>query len=285
MSVRQHIVAQVAASLNWLAIDQDGEPSDPGTTTVAVTRADGSTIHAAGTATTATGNTRTVQITAGQNAAPDLLTATWTGVDAAGTTQIAVSGGVYFTADDLRDRHKSVAVTADYPTAEILDARRQVEAKFERPGMPAFVPRFTVATPSNGFIPQRGVRQVRWVIRDDEDDTLVSTGLDDYVTVTDGGIRCASSVASAGVEFGYDCPPADVFEAALLYARHLLTTNRSRVDFRPVATINPDGSRDQFATPGVASWVTGIPDVDEVLKAYARRATVGSIHARPWWAA
>ena len=71
----------------------------PGTTTVAVTGSDGSTILAAGTATTVVGTTRTVAIPA---QSVDELTAVWTGATATETTTHDVVGGVYFTAAQLR---------------------------------------------------------------------------------------------------------------------------------------------------------------------------------------
>lgn len=283
MAVRQRIVAGVAATLTWQAVDQDGEPSDPGTTTVAVVRADGSTVHAAGTATTATGTARTVALTAAQNASPDQYTTTWTGATASGQTTIDAAGGVYFTVAALRAAHPAVNNEAAYPAATIIAKRREVEAKFERGGMPAFVPRFAVVAPSNGKVAQRGVRYVRWVELDDEDGTIISSGLDDYTTVTVAGVNCSASVARVGLVHGYDVPPADVDAAAMLYCRHLLTSHAAQVDMRPLATINPDGSRDTFATPGTGSWVTGIPEVDEVLKGYSLPRRVGTIHATGWW--
>lgn len=284
MTVRQRIIAGTAATLTWRPVDQDGEPSDPGTTTVAVTRSDGSTVHAAGTATSGSGTSRTVALTLAQNALPDRYTATWTGAAATGTTTTDAAGAVYFGVQELRDRETSVASEETYPTTTVQEMRRVVEDKFERTGV-VFVPRFQVVTPSNGVVSMAGVRSIRWVQLDDEDETVVTTNLDDYAEVFPQHVQVlSSSVLRMGVERGMDAPPSEVRRAAMRYCRHLLTGTSPGVDYRPLSTVNPDGSRDQYATPGVANWRTGIPEIDEVLMDYAApsRRRVGTIHTAPW---
>lgn len=284
MTVRQRIIAGSAATITWRPVDQDGEPSDPGTTTVAVTRSDGSTVHAAGTATSGSGNTRTVALSLSQNARPDRYTATWTGATATGSTTIDAAGGVYFGVQELRDRESSVAQLADYPTETVQEMRRVVEDKFERTGV-VFVPRFVVVAPSNSVVNMAGVRAIRWVQLDDEAETVITTDLDDYAEIEPQHVRVLSTyVKRIGLERGMDAPPSEVRRAAMRYCRHLLTANQPGVDYRTLSTVNPDGSRDQYAIPGVANWRTGIPEVDEVLMDYAApsRRRVGTISTAPW---
>ena len=284
MSVRQRIVAGTAATLSWQAADQHGEPADPGTTTVVVTRSAGSTAVASTTA-TEDGTLRTVTLPAGENTGPDLLTATWTGTTAVESTTIDVAGGVYFTEAELRDHERSVSVQAEYLPADVRAQRRIVEDTFERSTGVAFVPRFSIVTPSADQVPLRAVRSVSWVLLDDSAGTVVTTSLDRYCEITDQAlVMLTGGVAKVGVVHGFDRPPSDVWRAAMRFCRHLLAGTNPGIDFRPMATINPDGSRDQFATPGVADWETGIPEVDAVLKDYRRRAdrTPRSFRTMPW---
>lgn len=284
MSLRQRIVAGTAATLSWQAADQHGEPADPGTTTVVVTRSAGSTAVASTTA-TEDGTARTVALPAAQNTGPDLLAAVWTGETAAGSTLVDVAGGVYFTVPDLRAHELSVSVDAEYSAADVRTQRRIVEDTFERCVGVAFVPRFSIVTPSNGQVPLRAIRSVSWVQLDDSAGTVVTTSLDDYCEISDQRLMLlAGGIAKVGVVHGWDAPPADLWRAAMRYCRHLLAGTNPGIDYRPMATINPDGSRDQFATPGVANWETGIPEVDVVLNDYRRRAQrqVRTIHTMPW---
>jgi hypothetical protein len=143
MTARQRIVAGTAATLTWQAVDQNGEPADPGTTTVAVSGSAGAVILAAGTSTTAVGTTRTVAIPAQD---VDDLTVTWTGADATATGGVDVVGGVYFTVAQLREWERSLSSGQDYTPADVIAKRIETETLFEQRTMQAFVPRFTVLT-------------------------------------------------------------------------------------------------------------------------------------------
>lgn len=281
MAVSQRVVAGTAAQLRWQAVNQDGEPSDPGLTTVQATRSDGSTVLAAGSPTVIDGTARTVEI-APQEC--DLLTVTWTGALAVETVEVEIVGGVYFTVAELRAHHTAVTDDVEYPAEMVRQMRQVVEVIFEHPHIGVFfVPRFMTIAPSNGMVRQRGVRTVHWVRLDDG--SFVTSGLDDYVEISADGVQCLSSAIDlVGLVAGYPAPPADVWRVAMLATRHLLTAHRTEMDFRVMSVTNPDGSRSQYATPGLSQWVTGIPEVDEVLKRYGAQARqrVGSIHTVPW---
>lgn len=277
MSVGQRIVAGTAATLSWQAVDQDGEPSDPGTTTVEVTRSDGSSVIAAGTAATAVGALRTIAIDPQD---VDELTAVWTGTTAVETTFIAVVGGVYFTSAELRDEQPSVVSTVEYPLARVLKMRQVIEVVFEQSTGVYFVPRFQQIAPSNGFCRQRGVREVRWVRL--TNGTFVTTNLDSYVERTAGGVIVLSTAVDlVGLVAGFARTPEDIWRVAMLAVRHLLTSNSLNMDYRVMAVSNPDGSMSQYATPGLSLWVTGIPEVDEALKRYRPLANPKSISTAP----
>ena len=158
MTARQRIVAGTAATLTWQAVDQDGEPADPGTTTVAVAGSAGTVVLAAGTATTVSGTARTVSIPA---QSLDQLTVTWTGATATATATVDVVGGVYFSAAQLRADQTAVIDSARFTTAMIVEARTIAETVFEQRTHTAFLPRFAVLTSTRGSkIARTGIRAV-----------------------------------------------------------------------------------------------------------------------------
>ena len=160
MTARQRIVAGTAATLTWQAVDQNGEPADPGTTTVAVSGSAGTVVLAAGTATTTSGTARTVDIAA---QAVDTLTVVWTGVSRTATTYVDVVGGVYFTSAQLRADQPAVANESTHPLADIIEARTITETMFDQRTDMAFVPRFAVLTTDRTARARRtGIRSVKW---------------------------------------------------------------------------------------------------------------------------
>ena len=276
MTARQRIVAGTAATLTWQAVDQDGEPADPGTTTVAVAGSARTVVLAAGTATTVSGTARTVAIAA---QSLDQLTVTWTGATATATATVDVVGGVYFTTAQLRADQTSVIDTVRFTTAEIVEARTITETIFEQRTRTAFVPRFAVLTSTRGSkIARTGIRAVRWVQTVDDTYYTTAADIEDLVTITQAGLDCAQSVERVGLSYGFDACPADVRKAAMLYTRHILAeAAASGIDMRAIATSAPDGQAFGAVTPNRANAVTGIESVDEVLRAYYYRAAVRSV--------
>ena len=126
----QRVLRGAAATLTYVNLDADGVAADAaGAVTVGVTRADGTVLVAAGTATTKPGSTTgiyTVGLTPTQTAQLDLLTATWTvGVltAAARTTEHLVVGGYMFSIDELRSARTGMDDVATWPTADMIAAR------------------------------------------------------------------------------------------------------------------------------------------------------------------
>lgn len=248
---------------------------------MAITGSDGSTVIAAGTDADEAETLRTIDIDAQE---VDLLTATWIGENATAVTLIDVVGGVYFTVAELRANEKAVINPDDYPIADIQSKRQIAETIFEQPSKTSFVPRFYVLVPSERFASQQGIRSVRWVeftdgsFETDSDDILNS------VEIANEGIYVSRSVKRVGVVVGFDVPPPDVWRASMRYVRHMLTEGTTNMDMRVMASSLPDGQIQQFATPGLSLWVTGLPEIDEVIKRYREPAMVRSIRPRTWFA-
>lgn len=279
----QRILRGTSATLTFQGRDADGEPADPGTVTVGVTRSDGSTVIAAGTATTVAGTTRTVDLTAAQTTTLDVLYASWSvsGTTIA-TTRHDVVGGFYFGIDDLRGAEPSTATAPDL--TEFRRVRSYVETFIEQATRKAFVPRFDVARieGSRGYdvvLPRLHLRQVRWVklwSSNTASSTLTPTAVAAIPPDPSGIMRLDQStcgyVVEVGFEHGHDAPPADVAREAIRFARE--QSNRARTRALPEAATSmrlDNGSFVTLATPGVGNWHTGITSVDDMIRRYSSR--------------
>lgn len=175
---------------------------------------------------------------------------------------------MYFTTARLRAAHPEVSVETTYPPEAIIAKRLVTETKFEQATKTAFVPRFRVIPVYDSIAREQLVRSVRWLQL--QDGTFITDPAEIAVRcrLSTAGVVVTVPAAAVGAVVGFDTPPSDVAEAALLYTKHQLTSTASQVDMRVLALNTPDGSMMRFATPGVAGWVTGIPEIDEVLKRY-----------------
>lgn len=278
---RQRIVAGTVAQLSWQAVDQNGEPADPGTTTVGVTDSAGSVVLAPGTATAASDTARIVTAPAH---AVDQLTVTWSGATASQVTYVDVVGGVFFTSAQLRAQEPAVASVADYPLAAILEARQIVETVFEKRTHAAFVPRFSIlTTDARCFAARTGIRSVAWYSPLDATIVTDATMVASAVDVGQGGAQCASGVDRLGVVHGFDVCPADVAHVAMLYCRHLMTAAaKTNIDMRTLATSSPDGQVAGQFIAGRPRFITGIEEIDEVLRAYRSPKMPRLARVSPW---
>lgn len=277
----QRIVAATTATLEWQGIDQYGEPGDPGTVTVSVVRSDGSVVLAAGTATLGSAaNPRTVALTPTQTAQLDVLTAIWSsGGVALATTTHEVVGGVYATLAEIRAVEDSLAGTTDFTDVTLRRCRSEVEATIEQVTHQAFVPRFSVVeVPAGRPLRVVNLRSVRWSRIAPNDDVWVDT---DPLWDPFGQFVNADARALVGVEHGLDAPPYDLKRAAMIAVRRQAGLSRSAVSSRALSYTTPQGEVQRFPTPGLGPWITGIPDVDEVIRRYVHADRPRAIRMTP----
>src|SRR5690349_8723938 len=92
---------------------EDGVPVDPGTVTVEITRADGTSLVAAGAATTGSGSTpRAFALTTTHTALLDRLTVTWTSTAKGTLTSVVeVVGGYLFNLAEFADEVSASTTT------------------------------------------------------------------------------------------------------------------------------------------------------------------------------
>lgn len=283
-SSSQRIVAATAATLIWQGVDQDGEPADPGTVTVAVSRADGSVVRAAGTATTGTGSTpRAVALTVAETATLDDLLLTWSVAGTVvATTHAEIVGGVYASVAEIRAIEDSIADLADDTTATIKRARSEVESTIEQVCRQAFVPRFSVLeVPSDRMLRIPNLRAVRWMKTVQAVAGIALYNPFDPFGSIYGPWGTAGERVLVGVEHGLDRPPPDLKRAAIKAIRRQATLNKSGIDARAMSYTGPSGETQRFPTPGLGPWITGIPDVDEVFQRYTMTDVPGVIRVIP----
>lgn len=287
----QQLIAGAAATLSWQPTDSDGEPATPGTVTVGVTRSDGTVVIVSGTVPAGTGaSPRTVALTAAQTAQLDHLTATWTsgGVVVAVTVAEVIGRPLLTFAElvDLEPRAASIAL----PT--FLRRRREVDRLFAERTLRGFTPRFEVQRLRPGHHDRGGVidrplvlnhpdlRRVRWARHVDTDGSVTNLTVSSVPSspagvayLRDGTSWPTSGDVEIGYEYGYDRTPHDVLSAAALYLRFVAGSGTTSVPERATSYADGAGGVTQLATPGLGPFITGIPEVDEVLTAYRWNAT------------
>ena len=297
----QQLLRGVAGTLSWQNVDADGEAAAPaGAVTVEVTRADGTVLAAAGSATTGSGSSpRTYALTAAQLATLDNLTAVWTdGGDASThTTYVEVVGGFYFSVADARAEETSLKVDK-YSDTRVRAKRQEVEEEFEFICGTAFVPRYRRATfdgddTNQLLLPDRRIRRIRSVrVYSDADTYVAYTAAQLAALVIDDGRtlrRTGTDVFTAGIgnivveyEHGHERPTKQLKTAAMTRLRLMLNETKGGIPDR--ATRFTAGNDGTYELDTADKYSTGYPDIDAVLSRYSERGgTSGSAaYSRPF---
>lgn len=276
---RVRVLVQTPASpqVSFLA-NETGEDADADVT-VTVTRADG-TVIATDAATSAVGG-GVYSYALDPQARLDLITLAWSGtfggLDATVPTQVEIVGGFYVGLDKIRTQ-PNVDSHAKWDTVDLARARDWFEDLAEDVTGVAWVPRFArekVSGPrcSDAVIlrhhPVRAVTSVRSYTSAAAYTSFTVDELAD-LDVTDSGIVRRQWLGSwpSGkrnlvfeYEHGYDAPPADLREAALVAIRDKLLGDRTGSRQLSVST---EQGIVRSATAS-ADFPVGIPFVDAVL--------------------
>lgn len=285
----EQILRGSAATISATFSDQDGDAAEPsGTVTVGIADEAGTTVVAAGTATTvgATG-VRSYALTPAATADLRVLVATWTNGTTTTTTRTEVVGGYYASVRAIRQSDPVLDDPRKYPAAAIVAARRAVESEFEDYCGVSFVPRYRrVRLDGSGddelVLPNIELRRV--VSVREYDATLnhydYSPGQLAAIAATPNGVlvRMDDYVFLEGdrnvvveYEHGYDRPPADILEAFFLRVRDVLNRSNRGVPDRATTFTSDVGGTYSLLVAGRGGSITGIPDVDAALRRYARK--------------
>lgn len=283
----QRTLAGTDAVLSWQALDGNGIDRDPGTVTVSVASSNGTAL-VTNQATTGTGaNPRIYTLAASLIPTPERLTATWmVSGTAVATTTCEVVGGYIASLSAIFGRFPGLAEPSKWPRSQVIEARNGTEDEFHNACAVAFVPRFATATLRGSghrrlIVPHQELRQVAWATyRTDGSTTEIAftsqqlasieasgTGLADF---TDSSYWPHDATISIGYSHGYDAAPADVVDAFMIRLNDVLSRRNSSLPSRAITMSSPDGVSTSLAVPGWGTNLTGIPDVDTVLKRYNR---------------
>jgi hypothetical protein len=257
----------------------DGVPADDGIPTISITRADGTTLVAPGTA-TSSGGTGIRQYALPAQPEVNLLKATWTGATQTVITWVEVVGDILYTLAAMRGVKVAggtpFASTTDFPNQVLLDRRAEVTDDFEARTGYSFIPRFARETLDGDGSSQLVLRQLRCskllsvtidgTAQQTSDFTLASSGV---LAWKRGGWFSTLQRQNVVVEYvyGWDRPPAAISTVALLRTAMLLQPSQ----FAGAVTVTtPDGGSYSYSQAGQSFQGGGIrhygwPDIDATL--------------------
>jgi hypothetical protein len=277
-----HLIERGTPEMLEMRWFRDGELIDPGAVTVGITDARGTTVVAAGTATSGTGAAaRTYELTATLAANCDVYTVTWTPALTYGpqTQEVEIVGEHLFTLTDLAYFDDRAVTVAGIPQSRMERMRRRLMDEFEEICGVAFMPRYRLLEldgtgRSDVLLPNIRVTAIRSIDYRDTgsaDWTAFSAGELADVRFSSWGrvARETSGAFTAGIgnwrigyEHGWKTVPADVNDAALTAARYLIVP--SNLSSRALQQ-SADFGTIQLATAGRHGDFYGIPAVDSVL--------------------
>jgi len=260
---------------------EDGVAVDPGTVTVGITRADGTTLVSAGTATTGSGSSpRAFALMTTHTALLDQLHVTWTSTAKGELTSVVeVVGGFVFTVAQARQISglSRTDNSGNYviPTAQIIEARTEVERMLEHELGYAMVPRYSLETISGDGGYSLGLRPYVRSVRSVTVDSTAWTGPEvALLAFNPSGFVYSSSRWSegfanitVGYEHGMDVPPPNAAGVALKLARSLVVG--SPADDR-AASVSTDEQTTTFYVPG-ASEPFALPEANRFVQAHSLR--------------
>lgn len=287
---RQRVKVGVAANLDVVIEDQDGEPistTNSAVVTVNITHDNGNTLVTGGTTSTNgfanTNGTYRYALSAVNNTTTNLLHASFVATNTLTTQIYEVVGGFYFSAAELRAWDSSIT-SSNFSDATVHRYRDIAETECEWITGTAWVPRFkTLRLDGSGSstlnLPLwsiRTVRDVRSYTSATSYTSLSSTELAAIeckewgrVTRLDGGtFQAGGENIEVDVEHGYDRPPAELREAVMKRCRSLLQQPKSAIPDRATSYTIADVGVFNISTPGVRGAETGIPEVDAVYARY-----------------
>lgn len=250
---------------------ETGTDDDP--VTVAVTRADGTTVTGVGA--TASPGAGVYTATLPAQTTLDVLTATWTGATSKVRTTHEIVGANIVELAEIRAQ-TNLSNTTTYPPALLEEARAWFVDLVDDFCCFSPVPRFTQET-VDGKGGSRLALTTRPYIRRLRYATIDGTAVDDALlakwSLADGILDASLSGTSFTVgrgnvtvayEYGLDRPDADLRRAALTAIRYrVLTDTNQQLPDRVISQTNDFGSVQYTQASG--NYPTGIPDVDSTL--------------------
>jgi hypothetical protein len=271
----------------------------PDSATVTITRADGTVLVNAATATEAGTGKVTYTVTPAQTALLDKWTVDWVatfgGQSQTFRTFVEVAGDVLFTLSEARAL-KPLDNTTTYTNDTVIAMRTSVEQAIEEACGVAFVPRYELETVSAGGSSYWGGGysygpggygpnglplkwpKIRAVRSATDSGTVLTAGELAGLSWTESGILYGRGWTGGygnvlvGYEHGWDRPPERIRRAALLLAKTWLVAGP--VDDRTSTFSSVDGGTYSLVVPGRGGSIFGLPEVDAAVQQYSLTAGV-----------
>ena len=262
---------------------EDGNPTDPGTVTVTVTRADGTPVVNAAPTTGSGAAARSFVLSAANASLLDSLTFAWAS-PTKGTlySLVEIVGDFQFALTEIGSDPEVLELpSASRTPAKLAEARTIAEQAFEEAASRrltygiAYVPRYHYGKLSGAggpvlSLPRRPVRAIRSVAQALTPGAAATVLGTSGLAVTDDGIYRPSYWTAGpknytiGYEYGLDRPSERVKRAVLTLAKNWLIEG----PITDRATSIPAGDAGgviTLATPGLRDSEFGIPEVDAAL--------------------
>jgi hypothetical protein len=279
------ILKNTAASIttSWYV---DGTATDVGDVTVGIVDSAGTTVVAAGAATTNNGDgTYTYAIANSLTGSVAEWTVTWTDVDSGDDldTEVEVVGSHLFTEAQARAFDLSALSDAStYSDADIALARDRITDAFESICEISFVPRYArEQLPGTGtpilYVSKPKVSEVLSATiggtAQTVSDIVVLPGRGLHHTTTDwtAATRADPLNCVVAYEHGYTKPPGEITRAALIVLREQVVA--SDIPLRALGYSTEIGNV-QLATAGMRGAWFGLPEVDAVLSRFSSHQPV-----------
>lgn len=219
-----------------------------------------------------------------------LLSVAWSGTvsgaDVVETDTVEIVGGFFFSLARARASDSALSSTTTYTTADLAQARTEVETEAEWICDRAFVPRYRrVVLDGAGdvglILPDADIRTIRsvsiaprtgadGVALDDDALAALAVTADSTLIRTDGRVWPPGlQTITVEYEHGLDAPPPTLVDMALVRLRDRLQDNRSGVPDRAQSFTVVDGGTYRLTLPD--AYRTGIPRVDAEYARWSRR--------------
>jgi len=296
MSTLTRIAKSTAGTLSCTFLVDEVPTDATGSVTYAVVDAAGTSVTT-GTATHADLGTYSFVLAA--QSALAALTITWSATVAGSATSLTtyaeIVGGFFFTLQQARNSDGVLADNEDYPTADLVAGRLEVEVECENICDQAFVPRYDRVVldgtgtdklvlqhsdPGRSVASVRAIRSVKMANAPDGTFVAFTAGQLAALDVASDGtvIRTSGDIFTEGrgnviveFEYGLDMPPADLVRQAYVRLRTVLNIPKSGVPDRASSFTMTDGGTFRLDMPG--PFKTGVPTVDAAYGRYSRRST------------
>lgn len=285
-----HRILRGTAETLSAAFTVDGTAVDPGTVTVTITRADGTTLVQGGATGGAGAAPRTYALSTSQTALLDQLTITWTTANLGTlTTSAEIVGAHLFTISEARAFESgTLENVTTYPQSRIEEDRARITDAFEDICGVSFIPRYRYVRLDSVRdaveLPDMYIQTIRsFETRSGSDWTAYDQAAISDLLYDDTGqvwqecswLSAGRQTVRVGYEYGYRTVPLEIHRAALRLLVSIYGSTQTNFPERATSMSDEFGTF-SLATPGLRGSHFGLPEIDAILNRHrATRIGIG----------